>query len=344
MAVKFQDYYKTLGLDKKATEKDIKKAYRKLARDSHPDLQPKEKKEEAEQKFKLINEAYEVLKDPEKREKYDRLGANWQQGDDFAAYQQYQQQRRRPEAGGGQGNFGGYEFNFGGEQGGGSFSDFFETIFGGRGFQGEERTRRARRPRRGMDVDAELDVSLDEIYFGKEKQLQFSLQDLCLQCGGTGQLGNNFCQVCGGSGHNSTAKNIKLKIPRDARDGKKIRLKGQGGEGEPGGERGDLYLKIKVMPHKEFTLNGDDLEKEVVVHPWQAALGDKVPVTTMEGSVRVTVPARTHTGHRLRLRGKGMPKKDGSFGDLYINIILDIPRDIKPEEEELYRKIAEINS
>jgi len=346
MAVKFQDYYQILGLDRKATEKEIRKAYRKLARDYHPDLQPKEKQNEAEEKFKLINEAYEVLSDPQKREKYDRLGANWQHGDDFAAYRNYQQRRQRPGAGGGFGETpGGFSFHFGDGEGTNSFSDFFEAIFGG-GFRGEDigKTRKTRRPRRGIDVEAEMEVTLEEIFFEKEKHLQFSIQDLCTRCGGTGIIDTSFCPLCGGSGHIPGVKNIKLKVPRDTRDGKKIRLKGQGGEAEPGGESGDLYLKIKVLPHPLFLLKEDNLEAELTVLPWQAVLGDKVPAPTMEGTIRVKVPPRTKSGHKLRLRGKGMPRKDHSRGDLILKVIIDIPQEIKPEEEELYQRLAALQN
>ena len=342
MAVKFQDYYKILGVERGATEKNIRNAYRKLARKYHPDLQPSEKKEEAENKFKMINEAYEVLKDKEKRARYDRLGANWQHGEDFQAYRPGQQGwpgaewKTAQDFGGG---FNGYTFSFGGEKGAGSFSEFFESIFGG-GFAGAER--RPRRPRRGVDVEAELEVTLEEIYQGREKQIRFSLQDLCDQCGGTGQVGNSFCRVCGGSGHVASAKTIRLKVPRDAREGKKIRLKGQGGEAEAGGEQGDLYLRVKVLPHRQFTLSGDDLETTVTIHPWQAVLGDKIKAPTLDGSVRVTIPPRTHSGYRLRLRGKGMPRKEGGNGDLYLQVALDIPSHIEPQAEELYRKLAEI--
>lgn len=349
MSVKFQDYYKILGVDRNASEKDIRKAYRKLARKYHPDLQPPEKKEEAEEKFKEINEAYEVLIDPEKRKKYDRFGPNWQHGDDFTAYQQQQQQQRT-----GRGfegapfdfeDLGDVSFSFGGRQGAGGFSDFFESIFGG-GFTSERARRSAgqRRPRRGADVEAEMEAELEDIYHGREKQFQLAIQDLCHQCGGTGILERNFCPACGGSGYVSNLRTIKVKVPRDARDGKKIRLKGQGGEAEPGGERGDLYLKIKIAPHRTFTVKGDDLEADLLVYPWQAALGDKVTAPAPEGTVRVTVPPRTHSGHKLRLRGKGMPRKDGSRGDLFLRVVVDIPRDIGPEDEELYRKLAQSRS
>lgn len=346
MAIKYQDYYKILGINRNATQEEIRKAYRKLARKYHPDLKPPEKKAEAEKKFKEINEAYEVLSDPEKRAKYDRLGLNWQHGDEFTSYQQYW---RAEDLGARDWNFvedlGGFSFSFGGEKGASSFSDFFEAIFG-QGFAGEDLSRRARarRPQRGVDVEAELEVNLEDIYFEREKQFQVTLQDLCAHCGGTGKMGVSFCQACGGSGHISHTKTIKLKIPRDARDGKKIRLKGQGGEGERDGERGDLYLKIKVAPHPFFAQKGeDDLEAELVIYPWQAALGAKVPAPTMEGKVMVTVPPRTHSGHRLRLKGKGMPRKEGGRGDLYLRVVVDIPEKILPEEEELYQKMANIS-
>ncbi len=350
MAVKFQDYYKILGLDRSATEKDIRDAYRKLARKYHPDLQPPEKKEEAEKKFKEIGEAYEVLKDPENRKKYDRLGPNWQHGDEFASYQQHgQPQWDTRDFEGMRRDFSGpegFSFSFGGEGGrSGSFSDFFEAIFG-QGFnrEGAEEAfsrSRTRRPSRGVDIEAELEVTLEDVYHGREKQFQINLQDLCTQCSGTGQLGRSFCSLCGGSGQVNETRTIKVKIPRDARDGKKIRLKGQGGEAGAGGEKGDLYLKINVAPHHLFKLKGDDLEADLKVYPWQAALGAKVNAPTLDGSVRLTVPPRTHTGHRLRLKNRGMPGKTGTSGDLYLRIVIDNPQEINPEEEKLYQQLAE---
>lgn len=350
MGVKFQDYYKLLGIDRKASEKEIRNAYRKLARESHPDLQPKEKKKEAEEKFKLVNEAYEVLKDPEKRKLYDRFGANWKHGEDFSAHQNQWYSGQQGDMGEG---FGGkhrsYSFDFGSESGGSGFSDFFEAIFGqsfrdrGAGDFGRSGTyQKTRRPRKGMDVTAELEVTLEEIYRGEEKQVQLSMQDLCSDCGGTGVLQNSFCPGCGGTGHTDKVKTLKIKVPRDAREGKKIRLKSQGGEAEPGGQRGDLYLIIKIRPHPLFTLKGDDLEADIKAEPWQAVLGDKISAPTLEGSVRVKIPPHTHSGHKLRLRGKGMPGKDGTKGDYYLRVIIDVPKDISPEEEDLYRKLSEI--
>ncbi len=350
MGVKFQDYYKLLGIDRDASEKEIRNAYRKLARESHPDLQPKEKKKEAEEKFKLINEAYEVLKDPEKRKLYDRFGANWKHGEEFSAHQNQWHSGQQQDMGGGfGGGYQSYSFDFGSEPGGSGFSDFFEAIFGqafrDRGTGDFGRTgayQKNRRPRKGMDVTAELEVTLEEIYRGEEKQVQLSMQDLCSACGGTGIQQNSFCPGCGGTGHTDKVKTLKIKVPRDARDGKKIRLKGQGGETEPVGQRGDLYLTIKIKPHPVFTLKGDDLEADIKVEPWQAVLGDRISAPTLEGSVRVKIPPHTHSGHKLRLRGKGMPRKDGTKGDYYLRVLIDVPEDITPEEEELYRKLSEI--
>lgn len=337
--VKFQDYYKILGVDRNATAEEIKKAYRKLARKYHPDTQPEDKKEEAEKKFKQINEAYEVLSDPEKRKKYDRLGANWQHGDDFTSYQQ---QRTGQDFSTFGREFDGFSFSFGGDAA--SFSDFFEAFFGEDLF-GEEmktRTKSRQRPKRGQDVEAELEVSLEDIYFGKEKQFQINIKDLCDQCGGIGHIRKGFCSQCGGSGQISRNKTLKVKIPFDARDGKKIRLKGQGGEA-PGGQKGDLYLKLKTAPHPIFKLKGtNDLEAELKIYPWQAVLGAKVTAPTLEGNVKVNIPPKTHSGHTLRLKGKGMPDKSNNKGDLFLKIIIDIPKDIKPEEEELYGKLSQL--
>lgn len=345
MGVKYQDYYKILGIDSNASQKEIKNAYRKLARENHPDIQPKDKKKEAEKEFKKINEAYEVLIDPEKRKLYDQYGDNWQHGEDFNAYQQ--QEGRSSWSPGGEGfQQGQKSYSFGFEDQGETegFSDFFENLFG-QAFKGKKRedSWTSQRPQQGIDVTAELEVTLEEIFREAEKQLKFSLQDFCYHCNGRGVTRDGFCKTCGGTGHVDKTKTLKVKIPRDAREGKKIRLKGQGGETLKGGKQGDLLLKIKVKPHPVFTVKGDDLEADLKVQPWQAVLGDKVTAPGLGGSIKVTVPPRTRHGQKLRIRGKGMPKKDGPSGDYYLRIILDIPKDIKPEEEELYRKLSQIS-
>lgn len=323
MAVTFQDYYEILGLSRDATEKEIKTAYRKLARKHHPDLHAADEKAAAEEKFKQINEAYEVLIDPEKRQKYDHLGQNWQAGEQF-----------RPDMDGMH-----YYSTTGTDSG---FSDFFDMLFGGfrpgfDAFGGEPRQQRA--PRRGRDVEAELALTLEEAYLGGEKTIQLSVGETCSHCGGSGISGNQFCPGCAGSGETQVPKTLTVKIPAATRDGTKIRLRGQGGGEE--GRRGDLYLKARLLPHPQYQVVGDDLESALAVAPWQAVLGDKVSAPTLDGSVNVTIPAGTRSGKKLRLRGKGLPKKDGSRGDQYLRIVIDIPAQPTEEELALWRKLAE---
>jgi curved DNA-binding protein len=323
MGVKFQDYYEVLGVKREATEKEIKSAYRKLARKWHPDLHPGDKKAEAEEKIKKINEAYEVLSDQEKRKKYDRLGANWQGGQDFSPPPDME----------------GVRFYGSAEQMGG-FSDFFEMLFGGRqaGFGGQRGPFRTA-PRRGSDVETELALTLEEAYQGTEKTIRLEMQAPCEQCGGTGLCGQSFCSACGGTGQQSTPKTLTVKVPPGTREGSKIRLRNQG-SAAPGGQAGDLYLKIRLLPHAYFTVKGDDLEADLVLAPWQAALGAKILVRTLDGNVTVTVPPQSPAGKKLRLRGKGLPQKEGSRGDLYLKIVIDLPGQLLPEEIELYRQLS----
>jgi curved DNA-binding protein len=327
MSVKFQDYYEILGVSKGATEKEIKTAYRKLARKWHPDLHTEKDKAGAEEKFKRINEAYEVLSDAEKRAKYDRLGANWRDGDNF---------RPPPDMEG---------FNFysgAGGQGAGGFSDFFETFFGGGGnFGGPARGAR-RGPGRGQDIESDLEITLEEGYRGGEKLLQLAVREVCPACGGDGINNNSFCTRCGGTGVNNGVKTITVKIPPGVREGSRIRLKGQGGEGHNGGPSGDLYLKVRLLPHPVYTVQGSDLETEVVIRPDQAVLGDRTEVPTLDGPVTMRIPAGTGAGKRLRLKGKGLPGKDGARGDQYVRIKIDIPTSLTSEEEQLYRRLAEL--
>lgn len=322
MGIAFQDYYEILGVERKATEKEIKTAYRKLARKWHPDLHTGKDKDKAEEKIKLINEAYEVLSDKEKREKYDRLGANWRNGQDF-----------QPPP-----DMDGFHFYTGASHAGG-FSDFFEILFGGGRSYGEARTTRQRGPARGRDVESELELTLEEAYRGGEKSFQLSSREICQNCGGDGVVYDSFCPRCGGTGLTSSSKKLSVKIPSGVSDGSRIRLKGQGGEGFNGGSPGDLYLKVRLLPHPVYKVNGSDLETEVTVRPEQAVIGDKVTVPTLDGPVNMTVPPGMRNGGRLRLRGKGLPRQDGR-GDQYVAIRIDIPEHISAEEERLYSQIA----
>lgn len=325
MAVSYQDYYEILGVPRDASAKDIKAAYRKLARQWHPDLHTGKKKAEAEEKIKRINEAYEVLKDSEKRAKYDQLGKNWQAGQDFSSYGDgvhfYQSSNINPEDLGG-------------------FSDFFNSIFGGQaGARSSSFTSFARQ---GQDIETNLELSLEELFRGGSKSIRLSSRQICPDCQGQGFQGRGFCSRCGGTGSLPEEKNLEVKIPAGIYEGSTIRLKGQGGQGLGGGAPGDLYLKVTLLPHPYFKIKGQDLEAKVTLRPEQAVLGDKVTVPTMEGSVTVTIPAGSHSGSRLRLKGKGLPLKKNGRGDQYVVIEIDTPRDLAEEEIALYRKLKEV--
>ncbi len=325
MAVSYQDYYEILGVPRDASAKDIKAAYRKLARKWHPDLHPGEKKAEAEEKIKRINEAYEVLKDSEKRAKYDQLGENWQAGQDFSTYGDgvhfYQSANLNPEDLGG-------------------FSDFFNSIFGGQ--PGARRSPFTAHARQGQDIESNLELSLEELFRGGSKSIRLSSRQICPDCQGQGVRGQGFCSHCGGTGSLPQEKNLEVKIPAGIYEGSTIRLKGQGEQGLGGGAPGDLYLKVTLLPHSYFKVKGQDLEAKLVLRPEQAVLGDKLSVPTLQGSVTVTIPAGSHSGSRLRLKGQGLPHKNDSRGDQYVVIEIDTPRDLSPEELEIYRQLQEI--
>lgn len=327
MAVTFRDYYETLGVPRDADEKKIKAAYRKLARKWHPDLHTGKDKERAEEKFKEINEAYEVLSDADKRAKYDRLGSNWRNGDQFDPGDM------------GSTYYSSGDFNPSDFQG---FSDFFASIFGSSkpGYRGTSTFYDG--PMRGQDIESEIELTLEEAYHGGNKSLRLSAGKVCGECHGRGVVGRTICTQCGGTGSIPTHRNIEVKIPAGVKEGSTIRLKGQGGEGSGGGQSGDLYLKVRLLPHTLFTVEGKNIEYVLTLRPDQAVLGDKVMVPTLDGSVRVTIPPGTPAGRRLRLKGKGLPGRQGDNGDQYVKININIATDIKEEEKELYRQIREI--
>jgi curved DNA-binding protein len=264
----YRDYYETLGVDRDASEEDIRRAYRRLARENHPDVN---KQAGAEDRFKEISEAYEVLRDPEKRERYDRLGANWRAGDDVSGAPGF-------DGFGQSGGFRDVRVDFGG---GDDFSDFFESIFGG----SRGRTRTGQRFReyatRGSDHEATIELSLEEAARGGRRRV--SLAD---------------------------GRSYEVNIPAGVRDGQRIRLAGEGDSGAGGGPSGDLYLRVHVRPHPRFRVEGRDLRVDLPVAPWEAALGAEVEVPTLDGRTRVRVPPGSSTGRTLRLRGQGMPGGD----------------------------------
>jgi len=332
MAVPFIDYYQILDIDRKATNQEVSAAYRKMARQWHPDLQPADKKKEAEEKFKQVNEAYEVLKDSEKRAKYDRLGSRWKE-EEGVSYQQANQYR--PGSGGG---------HFYTESDPGGFSEFFKQFFGGGtgGFgsgMGGSTSSRARKVMRGEDIESELELSLEEAYHGVSKSLRVNDRSICGSCGGIGSRDRSFCPQCGGTGSITREKALEVKIPPGVRDGSRIRLKEQGGEGLGGASRGDLFLKVRLRPHPHFRIKDADVETKVVLGPEQAVLGAKVTVPTLDGEIYLNVPPGSRTGTRLRLRGKGFPLQGGGRGDQYTRIVIDIPAEISVEQKELYRRL-----
>ena len=325
MSVKFQDYYKLLGVKRSATDKEIRAAYRKLARKQHPDIYPVNEKKEAEEKFKQLNEAYEVLKDPEKRANYDQLGTKWKNGQNF----QGQPDMNNFDSSG----FEGFE---------GGFSDFFNTFFGGGAGAANTGRTEHRRPIRGEDMESKIELSLEEAYQGITRPLRVSTKSVCPGCGGTKIRDNSFCQQCGGTGFVPDEKKLDVKIPPGVKEGSLIRLKGQGGNGLNNAPNGDLLLKVHLKPHSVFKLKDIDIEVDAIIRPDQAALGDNVPIKTLDGLVNVKIPPKSRAGSKLRLRGKGFPGKNNIRGNQYVRVVIDLPANLNKEETALYKQLYEL--
>ena len=320
-----RDYYKTLGVGRDADEKAVKSAFRRLARKYHPDVNPGDK--EAERKFKEISEAYEVLRDPKKRQQYDQfghLGANWQHAGAGAP-------------GGWGGTTVGQEYDFGGL--GGNLGDLFEDLLGGRG--GGVFTQA--RMRRGRDVRAEIALTIEDAFNGVLREITVPVAQVCTVCQGQGILGQGaVCTQCGGAGQVEQVKRLEVRIPQGVRTGSKIRVAGQGEPG-PSGQRGDLYLIAKIALHPLFKRQGDDLQIEVPVSYSEAALGAEIDVPTMNARVKMTLPAGASSGQRLRLAGRGMPRMHGGGrGDLYVQIKIVVPRNLSEQERELIERLGQM--
>lgn len=338
MAVKTKDYYEVLAVARSATDDQIKAAYRKLARKHHPDLNPGDKA--AEERFKELQAAYDVLSNPESRKLYDQYGENWR----------VIQQTGEPPSNrdgfspGGQQQTEGFDFSgfdFSGFRPGtsGEGFDAFEELF--------DRARAARRtgPRRGRDVEAELELSLEEAHTGGRRTLQLQAAETCPTCHGTGMVGEDqICPTCGGRGQVLKPKTIDVNIPAGMRDGSSVRLAGQGSTGLNGGPRGDLYLHIRLRPHPMFRVQGDDLEVEISLAPWEAVLGTKVQVPTIDGKVEVSVHQGAQSGQRLRLRGQGLNKRKGGRGDEYVRLNIRVPKTISADERRLYEELKELSN
>ena len=347
--VQFKDYYDILGVERTADQKDVKKAFRKKARENHPDVNRDDPGAEA--RFKDINEAYEVLSDSEKRAMYDRYGTDWQRYRDagFDATSGPQ-----PGAGAGQTFTGGdFEQWFTGDSGGftrtthsggsGGFSDFFNLLFGQdgartRGFQ------QATRPVRGQDLEVAVNVTLEEAYHGTSRRLTVRAPKVCDLCDGTGVVRGAMCPRCDGTGEILEPRTLEVKIPAGVRTGSRVRVSGQGGPGQHGGASGDVYLLVSVASDPRFERDGDNLRATVEVPLYDAVLGGEVRVPTMTGSVMLTIPAETQSGRTFRLRGKGMPKlgRAGQRGDLLVKAEVRIPTGLREREKELFGELREL--
>jgi DnaJ-class molecular chaperone len=350
--VDFKDYYQTLGIERTANESEIKTAFRKQARKHHPDVNPGDTN--AEERFKDVNEAYEVLSDADKRKLYDRYGEEWQRYKE-AGYTGDEPQSSGRRAASNEdfgswftGNSGGYSSTDFGAAGG--HSDFFETLFGsfGRGRGGTETfTRASARPRRGQDIDAEVEVTFDEAFRGTTRRFDIQAEETCPTCGGSGLVRGTICPTCDGAGYIPRMKTIEVKIPAGVANGSRIRVAGQGGGGEAGGPNGDVYLIVKVADDKRFTREGDNLRSEVEVPLLTALLGGKAQVTTPTGRVELTIPAETQQGKVFRLRGQGMPKlksKSGDRGDLLARAIVLLPTNLTDREKELLEEFRSLRA
>jgi curved DNA-binding protein len=332
MGIEYKDYYKILGVERSASEDDIRKAFRKLARQHHPDVA--KNKKEAEEKFKEINEANEVLGDPEKRKKYDALGANWKQGAEFRpppGWEAFGGTR-----GGRRGHNGGVEFEFGGT----GFSDFFEQIFGGRrGGGGGFRFEQDDMAERGRDVEADIMVTLEEALKGSVRSISLRRGVICEHCGGSGVAGRKSCPRCGGSGQVAKTETHQVKIPAGITEGQRLRVGGKGEAGVGGGGAGDLFLTIRMAGHPEFRVEGPNLSYDLDLAPWEAVLGASVSVPTLEGKVSIRIPPGTQSGQRLRVRGRGLGK-EGARGDLFVVARIQVPEKISDDERKLWEQIA----
>lgn len=335
MGVEYKDYYKILGVARTASAEEIKKSFRKLAREYHPDVA--KDKQTAEEKFKEINEAYEVLGDEAKRKKYDELGANWKAGSDFRPPPGWQQTYGRTR-GRGQAEEDSGEFEFAGT----GFSDFFEQFFGSHGsgpagFGGVEEDEFHAR---GRDTEADILVTLDEVLRGSVRPINVRRAVACERCQGSGETSRMICPACGGSGHTMRAESYQVKIPAGVRDGQRLRLAGRGEQGHGKGPAGDLYLRVRLAQHPDFEVRHGELHSELDIAPWEAVLGATVTVPTLTAKVQVRIPPGAQSGQKLRLRGHGLPRHQEGAGDLYVTLRVRLPDKLTDAERALWEKLA----
>lgn len=321
-----KDYYQTLGVKRDASEKEIKQAYRKLARKHHPDVNPGDKSAEA--KFKEINEAFEVLSDKQKRKKYDQFGDQWQYADQFA-----QAGYQAPSGGFSQGGTG---FHFEEADLGSIFNELF------RGTRGKTYHRQAR-SRQGQDIDHPVEVTLEEAYHGSTRILGIEANEPCSGCQGTGLIQGVPCSACRGSGVVPRLKRLEVKIPPGVRDGSRVRIAGKGGQGYGGAANGDLYLVVSVKPHSQFQRSGDNLHVEIGIPLTVAVLGGEIKVPTLKGKLELKIPPETQNGRAFRLSRQGMPHLGkSSYGDLLARVNVVLPTKLSDREKELFKQLSEL--
>jgi DnaJ-class molecular chaperone len=321
-----KDLYTTLGVKRDASDKEVRAAYRRLARKYHPDVNPGDKSAEA--RFKEINGAYEVLSDPDKRRKYDKYGDQWQYADQIEEMQRQRGGGIRFSTGNGGGGFQQFDLNDLGDLGG-----IFGQFFG----RGGSRTM----TRRGSDVQQPVEVTLEEAFHGTTRTLQLIGTEVCSTCGGSGEVAGATCHVCGGYGEVQKPRRLEVKIPAGVTNGSKVRVAGEGQAGVAGGKRGDLLLAVNVRPHARFERRGDDLHEEVEVPLTVAVLGGETEVPTVTGKVMLKIPPLTQNGRVFKLGGLGMPRlgKDGR-GDLHARVRIRLPAQISVEQKKLFEQLA----
>ena len=337
--MEFKDYYKILNVSKNATDKEIKQAYRKLARKYHPDVNPGNR--QAEERFKEINEAYQVLSDPKRRAEYDQFGAEWARGGQ-SQQQAWQrmweraQQRSRQQAGQPGTDFGGFADTSG-------FSDFFDMLFGRGGLGGGLGglggfSRSAVQPQQPHEIEQDVEITLEEAYRGVERSFRLQFNEPCPACRGLGLQGNRTCPTCQGAGQIARQRELTVCIPPGAYEGLRLRVPGQAAVG--GGPASDVYFKIHIQPHPLFERKGDDLHVEVAVPVADAVLGGDADVPTLSGRKTMRLPPETQNGQVFRLAGEGLPKlRGGGRGDLYAKVRVLLPTNLSSRERELFAEL-----
>jgi len=321
MATAQRGYYEILGISRDASADDIKKAFRRRAREIHPDLHTGAKKTEMEKKFKELNEAHEVLSDPDKRKKYDQYGQNWEQAE---AYEKARQQAgAQPGRGGAGGGFSG------------DFGDIFDTFFGGRGRGGA-----AGFAVDGEDLETDVELSIRDVLSGVTRRIDLTERVVCKGCGGSAIVRGRPCVVCGGSGTQAEKRTIEVRIPAGVQHDTRVRIAGKGQPGVNGGKPGDLYLRVHIQASGIFRQKGFDLHVTLPVWPWEAALGAEVMAPTLTEPVKVKIPPGSKADSKLRLKGKGLPTASGEQGDLFLKLKIVMPTAVSDEERVLYEQLG----